>query len=123
MYYECGLRRDGIAASPHLRHRPDGAYILHNEPWDHVPFAVCSLILMPHRLIGRSIYDLTEDLQVIKTTLMRNISTASTSTLLRMIAVEGREPRPPRWLCRRCNPCRGWCSRSPARLSAARSGR
>ena len=45
---------------------------------------------MPHRLIGRSIYDLTEDLQVIKTTLMRQyLDSVYSSTLPRMIAVEG----------------------------------
>jgi hypothetical protein len=55
-----------------------------------MPFAVCSPILMPHRLVGRSVYDLTEDLQVIKTTLMRQyLDSVYSSTLPRMIAVEG----------------------------------
>jgi len=45
---------------------------------------------MPHRLIGRSIYDMTEDLQVIKSTLMRQyLDSVYTSTLPRMVAVEG----------------------------------
>ena len=68
----------------------EGEHILHNEPFDHVPFAVVSPILMPHRLIGRSIYDMTEDLQVIKSTLLRQyLDSVYTSTLPRMGVVEG----------------------------------
>ncbi len=95
IYHECIMNvdfdGDGIAERRRIcAIGGDGAYILHNEPWDHMPFAVCSPILMPHRLIGRSIYDLTEDLQVIKTTLMRQyLDSVYSSTLPRMIAVEG----------------------------------
>ena len=95
IYHECIMNvdfdGDGIAERRRIcAIGSDGAYILHNEPWDHMPFAVCSPILMPHRLIGRSIYDLTEDLQVIKTTLMRQyLDSVYSSTLPRMIAVEG----------------------------------
>jgi hypothetical protein len=77
-----------VAASARLAR--NGQHILHNEPWDHIPFAVASPILMPHRLIGRSIYDMTEDLQVIKTTLMRQyLDSVYSSTLPRIAAVEG----------------------------------
>ena len=95
IYHECIMNvdfdGDGVAERrPICAIGSDGAYILHNEPWDHMPFAVCSPILMPHRLIGRSVYDLTEDLQVIKTTLMRQyLDSVYSSTLPRMIAVEG----------------------------------
>ena len=95
IYHECIMNvdfdGDGIAERRRIcAIGGDGAHILHNEPWDHMPFAVCSPILMPHRLIGRSIYDLTEDLQVIKTTLMRQyLDSVYSSTLPRMIAVEG----------------------------------
>jgi hypothetical protein len=95
IYHECIMNvdfdGDGIAERRRIcAIGGDGAYILHNEPWDHMPFAVCSPILMPHRLIGRSLYDLTEDLQVIKTTLMRQyLDSVYSSTLPRMIAVEG----------------------------------
>lgn len=95
IYHECIMNvdfdGDGIAERRRIcAIGGDGSYILHNEPWDHMPFAVCSPILMPHRLIGRSIYDLTEDLQVIKTTLMRQyLDSVYSSTLPRMIAVEG----------------------------------
>ena len=95
IYHECIMNidfdGDGIAERRRIcAIGGDGAYILHNEPWDHMPFAVCSPILMPHRLVGRSVYDLTEDLQVIKTTLMRQyLDSVYSSTLPRMIAVEG----------------------------------
>ena len=39
--------------------------------------------------IGRSIYDLTEDLQVIKTMMRQYLDSVYSSTLPRMIAVEG----------------------------------
>ena len=95
IYHECIMNvdydGDGIAERRRIcAIGSDGDYILHNEPFDHMPFAVCSPILMPHRLIGRSLYDLTEDLQVIKTTLMRQyLDSVYSSTLPRMIAVEG----------------------------------
>ncbi len=95
VYYECIMKvdydGDGIAERRRICAIGDGgSHILHNEPFDHVPFAVVSPILMPHRLIGRSIYDMTEDLQVIKSTLMRQyLDSVYTSTLPRMVAVEG----------------------------------
>ncbi|WP_423837013.1 portal protein [Sulfitobacter dubius] len=49
-----------------------------------------SPILMPHRLIGRSIFDLTKDLQVIKSTLMRQyLDSTYLSVMPRVVAVEG----------------------------------
>jgi len=94
-YYECIVKMDydgdGIAERRRIcAIGAEGQHILHNEPFDHVPFAVVSPILMPHRLIGRSIYDMTEDLQVIKSTLMRQyLDSVYSSTLPRMVAVEG----------------------------------
>jgi hypothetical protein len=41
------------------------------ESCDHVPFACVSPMLMPHRHIGRSYTDLTRDIQMIKSTLIR----------------------------------------------------
>jgi len=95
VYYECIMKvdydGDGIAERRRIcAIGAEGTHILHNEPFDHVPFAVVSPVLMPHRLIGRSIYDMTEDLQVIKSTLMRQyLDSVYTSTLPRMVAVEG----------------------------------
>lgn len=95
IYHECIMNvdfdGDGIAERRRIcAIGSDGAEILHNEPWDHIPFAVASPILMPHRLVGRSIYDMTEDLQVIKTTLLRQyLDSVYSSTLPRIAAVEG----------------------------------
>jgi len=95
IYYECVMKvdydNDGIAELRRICAIGEGAdEILHNEPFDHVPFAVVTPIMMPHRLIGRSIYDMTEDLQVIKSTLLRQyLDSVYTSTLPRMGIVEG----------------------------------
>ena len=95
VYYECIMKvdydGDGIAELRRICAIGEGGEeVLHNEPFDHVPFAVVSPILMPHRLIGRSIYDMTEDLQVIKSTLLRQyLDSVYTSTLPRMGIVEG----------------------------------
>jgi len=95
IYYECVMKvdydGDGIAELRRICAIGEGAdEILHNEPFDHVPFAVVTPIMMPHRLIGRSIYDMTEDLQVIKSTLLRQyLDSVYTSTLPRMGIVEG----------------------------------
>ena len=95
IYYECVMKVDydgeGIAELRRICAIGEGAdEILQNEPCDHVPFAVVTPIMMPHRLIGRSIYDMTEDLQVIKSTLLRQyLDSVYTSTLPRMGIVEG----------------------------------
>jgi hypothetical protein len=57
IYYECVMRvdydGDGIAELRRVCAIGEGGdEILHNEPFDHIPFAVVSPVLMPHRLIG-----------------------------------------------------------------------
>ena len=95
IYYECFMKcdydGDGIAELRRVCAIGEGGEeVLMNEPFDHIPFSVVSPILMPHRLIGRSIYDMTEDLQVIKSTLLRQyLDSVYTSTLPRMGVVEG----------------------------------
>ena len=82
---------DGVAERRRILSIGDsGSYILENEETDNIPFAVISPIMMPHRLVGRSIFDLTEDLQVIKSTLMRQYLDSTYLTVNpRTIAVEG----------------------------------
>ena len=82
---------DGVAELRHILAIGDtGTEILENEICDHIPFAVISPILMPHRLVGRSIFDVTEDIQTIKTTLMRQyLDSTYHSVLPRLMAVEG----------------------------------
>ncbi|MGB0824298.1 MAG: portal protein, partial [Alphaproteobacteria bacterium] len=82
---------DGVAELRRVLSIGDsGDYVLENEIIDYIPFAVISPILMPHRLIGRSIFDLTKDLQVIKSTLMRQyLDSTYLSVMPRVVAVEG----------------------------------
>ena len=95
VYYECIIKvdfdGDGIAERRRIcAIGNNGQHILHNEPFDHVPFAVVSPIMMQHRLIGRSVFDMTKDLQVIKSTLLRQyLDSVYNSTLPRMEVVEG----------------------------------
>jgi hypothetical protein len=48
-----------------------GNTILYKEKTEHVPFACITPMIMPHRHIGRSYADLTMDIQLIKSTLLR----------------------------------------------------
>ena len=64
--------------------------ILEDEPFDSLPFATLTPQLIPHRLVGRSITDETQDLQLVKSTVLRQIMDgAYQSTNPRVMAVEG----------------------------------
>ena len=82
---------DGIAERRRVLSIGDaGTHVLENEVTDHIQFAVISPINMPHRLIGRSIFDLTKDVQQIKSVLMRQYLDATYLTVNpRTVAVEG----------------------------------
>lgn len=54
-----------------MRYVVIGNQIVHEEEVDCVPFCVITPHLMPHRHIGRSFADLTMDIQLIKSTLIR----------------------------------------------------
>ena len=88
---KCDYDGDGVAEMRRvLAIGSGGDEILENEICDYIPYAVVSPIMMPHRLIGRSIYDLTEDLQVIKSTLMRQyLDSTYLSVMPKIVAVEG----------------------------------
>ncbi len=51
----------------------DGHHILSNMPCDSVPFVTITPIPMPHRFYGRSIAELVEDVQLMKSTVMRQL--------------------------------------------------
>ena len=76
LYTECYLRTDfdddGIAELRRVC-LMGNYHILKNEPFDHIPFATLSPILQPHKLIGRSVSELVMDLQLIKSTVLRQI--------------------------------------------------
>tara|TARA_R100001440_G_scaffold10579_3_gene19259 strand:- start:1312 stop:3315 length:2004 start_codon:yes stop_codon:yes gene_type:complete len=68
----------------------DGVEVLENEPFDHVPFALLSPILMPHRMVGRSVAEMVMDLQLIKSTIMRQmLDNLYLTNNSRVVAVEG----------------------------------
>ena len=48
-------------------------FILENEAFDHIPFCILSPILMPHRMVGRSVAEMVKDLQLIKSTILRQL--------------------------------------------------
>ena len=50
-----------------------GNYVLENEEIDFIPFISLTPIKIPHKFFGLSIADLVMDLQLIKSTLMRNL--------------------------------------------------
>lgn len=72
---ECYMRvdfdNDGIAELRKVT--KVGDELLDNEAVDSVPFSSLTPIPMPHKFYGLSVYDLISDLQLIKTTLMRNL--------------------------------------------------
>lgn len=69
LYVRVDFDGDGIAERRHIL--LSGDEILENESFDHVPYAMMSAILMPHRAIGRSRAEITMPTQRIKTVLLR----------------------------------------------------
>lgn len=91
---ECYIRSDydgdGVAEFRRVLTVGDGYHILENEEFDHIPFAILSPILMPHRAIGRSVAELVMDVQLIKSTLMRQLlDNIYNTNNARVVAVEG----------------------------------
>jgi hypothetical protein len=70
-YLKVDFDNDGIAELRKVT--KVGDELLDNEAVDSVPFSSLTPIPMPHKFYGLSIYDLISDLQLIKTTLMRNL--------------------------------------------------
>jgi len=73
---ECYVRvdqdDDGIAEMRQITVAGPNSDILSDVPWDGpAPFASLTPINMPHRFYGRAIADLVKDLQLIKSTIMR----------------------------------------------------
>jgi hypothetical protein len=63
---------DGIAELHKVCSVGNGAYILHSEVVQKVPFAILAPDPTPHTIFGQSIADQTMDLQLIKSSIMRN---------------------------------------------------
>jgi hypothetical protein len=91
---ECYIRSDydgdGVAEFRRVLTVGNGYHVLENEECDQVPFAILSPILMPHRAIGRSVAELVMDVQLIKSTLMRQLlDNIYNTNNARVVAVEG----------------------------------
>ena len=63
---------DGIAELHKVCTVGNGSYILHDEIVEDIPFALLSPDPTPHTIFGQSIADQTMDLQLIKSSIMRN---------------------------------------------------
>lgn len=71
-YVRVDLDGDGIAELRQITVAGPESEILSNIPWEGpVPFASLTPIIMPHRFYGRAIADLIKDIQLIKSTIMR----------------------------------------------------
>jgi hypothetical protein len=75
--YECYLKADfdgdGIAEMRQVTVAGPGYKVLENEPVDDHPFAFLTPIKMPHKFFGRSLADLVMDVQLIKSTIQRQL--------------------------------------------------
>jgi len=76
--YECYLKvdmdGDGIAELRKIIVAGSSGYqILSNESCDNIPFCSLTPIPMPHRFYGRSVSELVEDVQLVKSTVMRQL--------------------------------------------------
>ncbi len=94
MVNECYIRvdydGDDVSELRRILTIGDTSEILENEPYDYIPFSVLSPILMPHRLVGRSFADLVLDLQLIRSTVLRQLlDNLYLTNNARVVAVEG----------------------------------
>jgi len=71
-YVRYDFDEDGIAELRKIISAGDSGYmVLENMPCDNIPFVTITPIPMPHRFYGRSISELVEDIQLMKSTVMR----------------------------------------------------
>jgi hypothetical protein len=89
-YIKSDYDGDGIAELRRVITVGNSYHVLENEECDIVPFSLLSPVLMPHRAIGRSIAELVMDVQLIKSTLMRQLlDNIYNTNNARVVAVEG----------------------------------
>ena len=74
-YDQCWLRLDldGDGIAELVKICKVGSTILHKEPTDHIPLAVWTPKVMPHEVIGISLADDVMDLQLLKSTIWRQV--------------------------------------------------
>jgi hypothetical protein len=89
-YIKTDYDDDGIAELRRVCCIGAGYEIVKNEPYGMMPFSVVSPILMPHRMVGRSVAELVKDLQEIKSSLLRQqLDNVYLTNNARIAAVEG----------------------------------
>lgn len=71
LYVRIDFDGDGIAERRHIQ--KSGNVILVNEAFDHIPYAMASGILMPHKAIGRSRAEVVTPVAEVKTALTRQM--------------------------------------------------
>lgn len=71
-YIRVDLDGDGIAERRQITVAGPQARILRNEVWEGpVPFASLTPVIMPHRFFGLAVADLVKDIQLVKSTILR----------------------------------------------------
>ena len=89
-YMKADYDGDGIAELRRVMAVGESTYILENEPYDKVPFAIISPVLMPHRMVGRSVAEIVMDIPSIKSVLLRQLlDNMYLQNNSRVVAVEG----------------------------------
>jgi hypothetical protein len=63
--------QDGIAERRHII--KSGQFLIENEPFDHVPYAIASALLTPHKAIGEGRAEQVTKVAEVKTVLTRNM--------------------------------------------------
>jgi len=89
-YIRVDTNGDGIAELHKVCSIGNGTYILHDEIVQEAPFAILAPDPTPHTIFGQSIADLTMDLQLIKSAIMRNtLDSLAQSIHPRTVIIEG----------------------------------
>jgi len=73
VYIKVDYNDDGTSQIRRVVCLGTGYEIVEDEPFYMFPFSVISPILMPHRMIGRGVAELLQDLQVSKTAILRQL--------------------------------------------------
>jgi len=90
--FECYIRTDydGDGVAELRKVTMAGDTILDNEEFDHIPFASICPIPMPHKFFGQSLADRAMDIQLIKSTITRQIlDNLYLTNMPRMTALDG----------------------------------
>ena len=73
VYIKADYDDDGKSETRRVVCLGSGYEVVENEPYHMMPFSVISPILMPHRMVGRSVAELLLDLQQAKTAILRQL--------------------------------------------------